>query len=169
MMTFLAADEGAFALQGPRPEIAPGWVDTYWILAGVFLVVFVAAALAIRALVRRPRAGEPPRVALERALAQAELAGTEASVLALMTALRTYLAATDARAGLGLSTEELGRRLGELPVFVPARRTLLGLLSAADEAKFAGAPLNGGLLIAGVRDVLARVEQARPLFRKEHS
>lgn len=167
MNALLAADEGAFALQGPRPEIAAGWLDTYWILAAVFVVVLGAAALAIRALLRRRHDGVPPRVALEKAIARAEREGTEASVLALTDALRAYLAATDARAGLALSTEELGRRLGELPVFLPARQTLIGVLRAADAAKFASAPLDTGLLVAAARDSLLRIEHARDLFRKE--
>ena len=166
-MSFLAADDNAFALQGPRPEIPAGWLDTYWILAVIFILVLGGAALAIRALLRRQTSGQPPRRALELAITRAELENSEASVLALIAALRAYLAATDARAGLALSTEELGERLRELPVFLPARQTLLGLLRAADEAKFAAAPLNGALLIAGVRDALGRVEHARPLFRKE--
>lgn len=165
-MMLLAAEETAFTLQGPRPAIPAGWADTYWMLALVFAVVLVGAALAIRALWRRRHTAPPPRQGLLVALARAEQDASPENILALCAALRAYLAAVDARAGEGLSTDELDRRLREIPVFVPAHRAVTGVLRAADAAKFAGAPLQGELLIAGVRDILGRVEDACRLFRK---
>lgn len=162
----LAADENSFALQGPRPGIPAGWADTYWVLVLIFAVVLIGAALAIRALWRRRHTAPPPRQGLLLALARAEQDARAENILALCAALRTYLAAVDPRAGEGLSTDELDRRLREIPVFVPAHRSVTGVLRAADAAKFAGSPLQGELLIAGVRDILGRIEDARRLFRK---
>lgn len=168
-MILLAAEESAFALQGPRPEITPGWLEAYWPLALVAAIALGAATFGIRRILRQENPGADPRQLLEQAITQAEQTGSRESLLSLMAALRNYLAAVDERVGPALSTEELDGQLREIPVLVPARQTLLGVLRTTDQAKFSGvpSPLHGALLIAGVRDALTRIEEARPLFRKE--
>ena len=71
------------------------------------------------------------------------------------------LHALDARAGMALSTEELAAQLLRLPAFLPARQSLLAALQAADAGKFSGAKIPTTLLIAGVRDALHKIEDAR--------
>jgi len=83
------------------------------------------------------------------------------AVVEVTGAFRTFLAAAHPAAGAALSTEELGQRLANLPLFLPARQPLLAALRAADAAKFAGAVLEPAILIAAVREAANRVEDAR--------
>ena len=163
----LAADERAFALQGPRPEIPPGWWEAYWVLVLVFLLVLGGAAWAIRALWRRRDPAPTAEQAVRQALARAGQTGTPEAALALVAALRSYLAAIEPQGAVTLSTEELDHRLRTLPVFLPARSAVLEVLRAADAAKFADMPLDPARIIEGVRESVARVETARRQFRKE--
>ena len=161
MILAAAEDEKPFALLGPRPTLPPGWGESYW--AAVVLAVAAATLLALllAAWLRRRRPGVAPRAALESALvAAASLAPADATAR-VTAAFRTYLAAAHPEAGVALSTEELERRLGALPMFLPARQPLFAALRAADAAKFAGAALEPAILIAAVREAAQRVEDAR--------
>ncbi|MBV5336023.1 hypothetical protein JZU48_03275, partial [bacterium] len=71
---------------------------------------------------------------LDVALRLAEAEPAPAAIAKATRALRVYLASTDARAAVSLSTEELVLVLAGLPVFLPARQPLLAALRSADAA-----------------------------------
>lgn len=162
-MTFLAAtaDEKPFVLLGPRPALPPGWWESYWAVGVLALAAVTLGALLLAAWLRRRRPGVTPRAALEAALAAAATRPPAEAVVEVTGAFRTFLAAAHPAAGAALSTEELGQRLANLPLFLPARQPLLAALRAADAAKFAGAVLEPAILIAAVREAANRVEDAR--------
>ena len=157
----IAAADNAFQLQGPQPLLAPACWETYGWLIAVLLVLLAFAGWAIVFFIRKQRPAPAPRLALEAALEGAENTPDETNALALVLALRAYLHALDARAGMALSTEELAAQLLRLPAFLPARQSLLAALQAADAGKFSGAKIPTTLLIAGVRDALHKIEDAR--------
>lgn len=159
-------DEAPFILLGPRPPIPPGFWATYW---GHFALASVAAvfgALFLRRFLRRAPAARPPFASFEAALREAEQLAAGEAIGRITRALRAYLAAIEPRAAASLSTEELLTRLGELPVFLPARQPLTAVLRSADAAKFAGSDLEVALLIAGAREAARRVEDARLTFAR---
>jgi hypothetical protein len=100
------------------------------------------------------------------ALRLAESEPAPAAIAKATRALRVYLASTDARAAVSLSTEELVTVLAGLPVFLPARQPLLAALRSADAAKFAGGSLEVPLLVAGIREAAKRVEDAQRTFAR---
>ena len=161
-MTFLAAtaDERPFALQGPRPALPPGWWESYWAVVVLALAAVTLLALLLATWRRRRRPAASPRARLEATLASAGALPPTAAVREVTTAFRAYLAAAHPAAGAALSTEELGQRLANLPLFLPARQPLFAALRAADAAKFAGAALEPAILIAAVREAADRVEDA---------
>jgi hypothetical protein len=133
------------------------------------LIALGLIALAVVALRQFLRKGPPslaPLAQLDVALRLAESEDAPAAIAKATRALRVYLAATDARAAVSLSTEELVTVLAGLPVFLPARQPLLAALRSADAAKFAGASLEVSLLIAGIREAAKRIEDAQRTFAR---
>ena len=162
----LALEEAPFVLQGPKPPVLPTAWEAHWPLALGALGLACLAAYAIRRFLRRPPTPPTPLAQLERALRLAETQPTELAVAQATRAFRSYLAALEPRAAASLSTEELAARLAGLPVFLPARQPLLAALRSADAAKFAGAPLEVPLLLAGLREAARRVEDGRRTFAR---
>lgn len=162
---FLAADEPALVLQGPKPPLPPGFWENQAgnvAVAGICLLVIFFAA---RQLFRRPPTTVRAHLAFEEALRTAEQQGA-LTAGAITSALRTYLAAVDPAAAASLSTEELERHLQGCPIFLPARQPLLAALRAADAAKFATGTVEAALLLAGVREAVRRIEDARQTFQQ---
>jgi hypothetical protein len=158
MMPILAAEEATFALQGPKPAVPAGAWETYgWLGLGAVAVLLVLVWAALKA--RRAADATPAIAELEQALAS-----PQADIASVTAALRGYLARVEPRAAASLSTEELTVRLGGLPIFLPARQPLLAVLHAADDAKFAGKPVQLPLLVAGIREAAQRIENARRTF-----
>ena len=162
----LALEEAPFVLLGPKPPIpASGW-ESYGLMALVVLPLAAVAVFALRRILRAERAELTPLAQLELSLRAAEHADDGEAVPLITRAFRTYLAAIEPRATASLSTEELVALLSGLPLFLPARQPLHAALRSADAAKFAGAPLQAPLLIAGVREAARRIEDARRTFAK---
>jgi hypothetical protein len=163
---FLALEEAPFVLQGPKPIIAPAAWESYWPLGLIALGLIVLAVVALRQFLRKGPPSLAPLAQLDVALRLAESEPTPAAIAKATRALRVYLASTDARAAVSLSTEELVAVLAGLPVFLPARQPLLAVLRSADAAKFAGGSLEVPLLIAGIREASKRVEDAHRTFAR---
>jgi len=163
---FLALEEAPFVLQGPKPIIAPAAWESYWPLGLIALGVIVLAVVALRQFLRKGPPSLAPLAQLDVALRLAEAEPAPAAIAKATRALRVYLASTDARAAVSLSTEELVAVLASLPVFLPARQPLLAVLRSADAAKFAGGSLEVPLLIAGIREASKRVEDAHRTFAR---
>lgn len=163
---FLAVDDTPLVLQGPQPQIpASGWEAYGWVSIGVL----VLGALLVYGLVRIVRRRAPaltPLVQLERALQAAEALPTSAALVTVTQALRNYLAAIEPKAATSLATDELITVLAGTPLFLPARQPLGAALRAADAAKFADAPLELPLLIAGIREAARRIDHARETFAR---
>jgi hypothetical protein len=160
----LPIEDAPIVLQGPRPELPPGFWPAYgWIVALALALGLVIGWLLWR-LGRRAARPVDPLARLETALRAAEILPAAESVAPATQALRAYLASVDARAATSLSTEELLATLGGLPVFLPAHRTLGEALRAADAAKFAGASLDPAQLLADAREAVRRIEAARRAF-----
>ena len=156
----LAVDDKPFGLLGPRPALPPGWWESYWAVVVVALAATTLLALVVATWLRRRRPVTPPLAILEAALAGAADQPTALATLHVTAAFRGYLAAAHPAASAALSTEELGARLADLPLFLPARQPLLAALRAADAAKFAAAPLEPAILIAAIREAAHRIEDA---------
>jgi hypothetical protein len=163
---FLALEEAPFVLQGPKPIIAPAAWESYWPLGLIALGLIVLAVVALRQFLRKGPPSLAPLAQLDVALRLAESEPATAAIAKATRALRVYLASTDARAAVSLSTEELVAVLAGLPVFLPARQPLLAVLRSADAAKFAGGSLEVPLLIAGIREAAKRVEDAHRTFAR---
>ena len=163
---FLALEEAPFVLQGPKPIIAPAAWASYWPLGLIALGLIVLAVVALRQFLRKGPPSLAPLAQLDVALRLAEAEPAPAAIAKATRALRVYLASTDARAAVSLSTEELVAVLAGLPVFLPARQPLLAVLRSADAAKFAGGSLEVPLLIAGIREASKRVEDAHRTFAR---
>ena len=163
---FLALEEAPFVLQGPKPIIAPAAWESYWPLGLIALGLIVLGVVALRQFLRKGPPSLAPLAQLDVALRLAESEPAPAAIAKATRALRVYLASTDARASVSLSTEELVAVLAGLPVFLPARQPLLAVLRSADAAKFAGGSLEVPLLIAGIREAAKRVEDAHRTFAR---
>jgi hypothetical protein len=163
---FLALEEAPFVLQGPKPIIAPAAWESYWPLGLIALGLIILAVVALRQFLRKGPPSLAPLAQLDVALRLAEAEPAPAAIAKATRALRVYLASTDARAAVSLSTEELVAVLAGLPVFLPARQPLLAVLRSADAAKFAGGSLEVPLLIAGIREAAKRVEDAQRTFAR---
>ena len=163
---FLALEEAPFVLQGPKPIIAPAAWESYWPLGLITLGLIVLGVVALRQFLRKGPPSLAPLAQLDVALRLAEAEPAPAAIAKSTRALRVYLASTDARAAVSLSTEELVAVLAGLPVFLPARQPLLAVLRSADAAKFAGGSLEVPLLIAGIREAAKRVEDAHRTFAR---
>ena len=162
----LALEEAPFVLQGPKPPIPPGAWEAHWPLAVGALALTLLAAYAIRRFLRRPPTPPAPLAQFELALRLAESQPADEAVAQATRAFRGYLAALEPRAAASLSTDELAVLLHGLPAFLPARQPLLAALRSADAAKFAGAPLEVPLLLAGLREAARRVEDGRRTFAR---
>ena len=163
---FLALEEAPFVLQGPKPTIPPAAWESYWGSGLIALGLIAIAVVALRQFLRKGPPSLAPLAQLDVALRLAESEAAPAAIAKATRALRVYLAATDARAAVSLSTEELVNVLAGLPVFLPARQPLLAALRSADAAKFAGASLEVSLLIAGIREAAKRIEDAQRTFAR---
>ena len=163
---FLALEEAPFVLQGPKPTIPPAAWESYWGSGLIALGLIALAVVALRQFLRKGPPSLAPLAQLDVALRLAESEAAPAAIAKATRALRVYLAATDARAAVSLSTEELVNVLAGLPVFLPARQPLLAALRSADAAKFAGASLEVSLLIAGIREAAKRIEDAQRTFAR---
>ena len=163
---FLALEEAPFVLQGPKPTIPPAAWESYWGSGLIALGLIALAVVALRQFLRKGPPSLAPLAQLDVALRLAESEAAPAAIAKATRALRVYLAATDARAAVSLSTEELVTVLAGLPVFLPARQPLLAALRSADAAKFAGAALEVSLLIAGIREAAKRIEDAQRTFAR---
>ena len=163
---FLALEEAPFVLQGPKPTIPPAAWESYWGSGLIALGLIALAVVALRQFLRKGPPSLAPLAQLDVALRLAESEDAPAAIAKATRALRVYLAATDARAAVSLSTEELVTVLAGLPVFLPARQPLLAALRSADAAKFAGASLEVSLLIAGIREAAKRIEDAQRTFAR---
>ena len=163
---FLALEEAPFVLQGPKPTIPPAAWESYWGSGLIALGLIALAVFALRQFLRKGPPSLAPLAQLDVALRLAESEAAPAAIAKATRALRVYLAATDARAAVSLSTEELVTVLAGLPVFLPARQPLLAALRSADAAKFAGASLEVSLLIAGIREAAKRIEDAQRTFAR---
>jgi len=163
---FLALEEAPFVLQGPKPTIPPAAWESYWGSGLIALGLIALAVFALRQFLRKGPPSLAPLAQLDVALRLAESEAAPAAIAKATRALRVYLAATDARAAVSLSTEELVSVLAGLPVFLPARQPLLAALRSADAAKFAGASLEVSLLIAGIREAAKRIEDAQRTFAR---
>jgi hypothetical protein len=163
---FLALEEAPFVLQGPKPTIPPAAWESYWGSGLLALGLIALAVVALRQFLRKGPPSLAPLAQLDVALRLAESEDAPAAIAKATRALRVYLASTDARAAVSLSTEELVSVLAGLPVFLPARQPLLAALRSADAAKFAGAALEVSLLIAGIREAAKRIEDAQRTFAR---
>jgi hypothetical protein len=163
---FLALEEAPFVLQGPKPTIPPAAWESYWGSGLIALGLIALAVVALRQFLRKGPPSLAPLAQLDVALRLAESEDAPAAIAKATRALRVYLASTDARAAVSLSTEELVNVLAGLPVFLPARQPLLAALRSADAAKFAGAALEVSLLIAGIREAAKRIEDAQRTFAR---
>ena len=163
---FLALEEAPFVLQGPKPTIPPAAWESYWALGLIALGLIALGVVALRRFLRKGPPSLAPLAQLDVALRLAEAEPAPAAIAQATRALRVYLASTDARAAVSLSTEELVLVLAGLPVFLPARQPLLAALRSADAAKFAGASLEVSLLIAGIREAAQRIEDAQRTFAR---
>ncbi len=163
---FLALEEAPFVLLGPKPTIPPAAWESTWAFGLIALGLIALAVVALRHFLRKGPPSLAPLAQLDVALRLAESEAAPAAIAKATRALRVYLAATDARAAVSLSTEELVSVLAGLPVFLPARQPLLAVLRSADAAKFAGASLEVSLLIAGIREAAQRVEDAQRTFAR---
>jgi hypothetical protein len=163
---FLALEEAPFVLLGPKPTIPPSAWESNLALGLVALGVITLAVVAVRRFLRKGPPSLAPLAQLEHALRLAEPQPAPEAIAQATRAFRVYLAAVEPIAATSLSTEELIQILGGLPVFLPARQPLLAALRSADAAKFAGASLEVSLLVAGIREAVKRVEDARRTFAK---
>jgi hypothetical protein len=163
---FLALEEAPFVLQGPKPTIPPAAWESYWGSGLIALGLIALAVFALRQFLRKGPPSLAPLAQLDVALRLAESEPAPAAIAKATRALRVYLASTDARAAVSLSTEELVTVLAGLPVFLPARQPLLAALRSADAAKFAGGSLEVPLLVAGIREAAKRVEDAQRTFAR---
>ena len=162
----LALEEAPFVLQGPKPTIPPSAWESSLALGLIALGLVALAVYAVRRFLRKGPATLAPLAQLEVALRLAESQQGPAAITQATRAFRDYLAAVEPRAAVSLSTEELIQLLASLPVFLPARQPLLAALRSADAAKFAGASLEVSLLVAGLREAVKRVEDARRTFAR---
>lgn len=151
-----------FALKGPMPEVPPGLLLSPWTWSAVILLGGVIWGVA--ALRRRDATPPDPAAETRRAIDAALALPPEQALAALAGALRRYVASVEPAAPAGLSTEELERRLGTLPEFLPARQPLIAALRAADAARFAGAETDPALVAAAAREAVERAEAARGAF-----
>ena len=154
-----AADDSVVVLLGPKPLVPPTWLESYWahVVGGVvfaYLIFFL-----IFKFLQRQRPATAPFIVLQNALQR------ELEVAGVTQALRTYLAAIDQELSPALSTEELATKLQHKPIFLPARSPLLTVLRTADQAKFAQAPTDVVLLVAGIREAAQRIENAQKIFQ----
>ena len=162
----LALEEAPFVLQGPKPTIPPSAWESSLALGLIALGLVALAVYAVRRFLRKGPATLAPLAQLEVALRLAESQQGPAAITQATRAFRDYLATVEPRAAVSLSTEELIQLLASLPVFLPARQPLLAALRSADAAKFAGASLEVSLLVAGLREAVKRVEDARRTFAR---
>lgn len=153
-----------FVLKGPMPEIPPGLLLSPWTWSAAILLVGVIWGLVS---LRRGAAARPdPAAETRRAIDDALALPPEQALTALAAALRRYVATVASAAPAGLSTEELDRRLGTLPEFLPARQPLIAALRAADASRFAGAETDPALVAAAAREAVDRAEAARGAFAR---
>ncbi|MFM9001785.1 MAG: hypothetical protein ACKORB_09230 [Opitutia bacterium] len=153
-----------FALKGPMPEVPPSLLASPWLWST--LLLFGAVVWGV---VRLARARAPARdhaSAAHGAIDAAASLPQRESLSAVSAALRRYVAEVEPSAPAGLSTEELERRLGAVPVLLPARQPLIAALRAADSARFAGQEADPALVAAAAHEAVNRAEAALGAFSR---
>ena len=162
------APADTFALLGPRPEVAPGWLEAH----GATLVAGLALAAAgtwllVRLLRRRRVVRTNPAETFRARLAEARQAARARRAPLAAAALRAYLAALSADAPAGLTTEELAGAVVRSPLLATAADPILRALRSADRAKFAGEDHDGAETLALAELAFASLELARQALWKE--
>jgi len=158
----------SFVLLGPRPEVAPSWIEAH----GLMLVVSLAILSfliwgVIKLLQRRTTRRTNPADTFRAQLAAARSAATHRRAALAAGALRTYLAALPPSAATGLPTEELAAAAVRSPLLATAIDPILRALRTADRAKFAGAADDGAETLALAELAFANLELARQALWKE--
>jgi len=162
------APTDTFALLGPRPEVAPGWLETHGATLSLALVaVALAAWLLIRLARRRGATKANPAETFRAQLAAARAASPARRSALAAEALRAYLAALTPDARAGLTTQELAAAVSGSPLLACAAEPILRALRAADRAKFAGAADDGAETLALAELAFASLELARQALWKE--
>ena len=163
-------DAETFVLLGPKPEVAPSWLESHGLALAASLAVLAILAWGIIRLLRRQSAERADPAEIFRAqLAAARSAATHRRAALAADALRTYLAALTPAAATGLTTEELAAAAVRSPLLATATDPILRALRAADRAKFAGSADDGAETLALAELAFANLELARQALWKEIS
>jgi len=161
-----AAD--TFALLGPRPEVAPSWLETHGLaLVGGVAATLVLAWILVRLARRRRVAKANPAETFRARLAEARAAAPARRAILAADALRAYLAALSPDAPVGMTTQELAAAAARSPLLACAADPILRALRAADQTKFAGAGDDGAEALALAELAFANLELARQALWKE--
>lgn len=162
------APADTFALLGPRPEVAPGWLEAHGATLALGLVAAALAAWLLIRLARRRRVTMANAAETFRArLAAARAAAPSRRAALAAEALRAYLAALTPDARAGLTTQELAAAVPGSPLLACAADPILRALRGADQAKFAGAVDDGAETLALAELAFASLELARQALWKE--
>lgn len=161
-----AAD--TFALLGPKPEVAPSWLEAHGLALTAGIVVAAALVwITLRLIQRRRPLHANPADTFRAQLAAARAATPSRRSALAADALRSYLAALTPEAATGLTTQELAGATMRSPLLATATDPILRTLHAADRAKFAGATDDGAETLALAELAFANLELARQALWKE--
>lgn len=157
-----------FALLGPRPEVAPGWLEAHGVALALALVTAALLLwLGVHLLRRRRVTGANPAETFRAQLAAARAAAPSQRAARAADALRAYLAALTPDAGAGLTTQQMAAAVSRSPLLACAADPILRTLRAADQAKFAGSVNDGAEALALAELAFAHLELARQALWKE--
>lgn len=157
-----------FALLGPRPEFAPGWLEAHGItLAFACIAIAMLVWLSLHFLRRQRATKSNPAETFRAQLAAARAAAPSQRAARAAEALRTYLAALTPEAGAGLTTQQLAAAVSTSALLACAADPILRTLRTADQAKFAGTPNDGAEALALAELAFAHLELARQALWKE--
>lgn len=161
-------DADTFALLGPRPEVAPAWLEAHGLALALSLAAACLAGWLLIRLARRRRVTRAcPAETFRAQLAAARAAAPSRRAALAADALRTYLAALTPDAAAGLTTQQLAAAVSRSLLLACAADPVLRVLSAADRAKFAGASDDGAETLALAELAFANLELARQALWKE--
>ncbi len=158
-----------FVLLGPKPEVAPAWLEAHGLVLLASLAIFAVLIWGMLCWLRRrtTKLADPADI-FRSQLAAARSAATHRRA-ALAIALRSYLAALTPAAATGLTTEELAAATVRSPLLATATDPILRALRVADRAKFSGAADDGAETLALAELAFANLELARQALWKEVS
>lgn len=157
-----------FAMLGPRPEFAPGWLEVHGVTFALTLIaVALLLWLGVHLLRRRRVTKANPAETFRAQLGAARAAAPSQRAARAADALRTYLAALTPDAGAGLTTQQLAAAVSNSALLACAADPILRTLRAADQAKFAGATNDGAEALALAELAFAHLELARQALWKE--